>query len=461
MNHHSTPSIDRSCSSRNQTARHGLLSFIVAWFVTSPLMSLAEDWTRFQDVVGASGSAIPVTWTATENRLWATELSGYGQSSPVTWNGQVYVTTVSGSMKERCHVEAFDLSSGKRLWQVEVLSATQAENNNYISRAAPSPTVDSLGVYCFFEGGNLIALSHQGEVRWQRNLVKEYGEIQSRHGLSASLEQTVDNLFVWVERQADPYVLCVNKTTGLDVWKIPGVEATSWSSPRLLSVDGGQHLLLSASGSVTGLDPKSGQLLWKLNGVTGNSSPTPIPAGTGRFLLGATVGRGEADSGNAAASNGLVEVRRTDAGTYQADYIWRAKRATSSFGSPSLHRGMAYFVNASGVLYGLDLETGEERYTQRLSDSMWATPVSLGDRLAFCGKGGTVTVVAAGSEFKKLAENSTWDAPADSAEATPQGARGGPSGPVLYAVAVSGDRLLLRRGDRLYCIGNSAAASIR
>ncbi len=423
-----------------------LIGFVAIQTVT------AGDWTQFQGNrnLDVEPSGLPLTWSPTENLLWSAEINGYGQSSPVTWQNRVFVTSISGEKKEHCHVTAFDLKSGTKLWQHDFLAATQAENNNYISRGAPTPAVDASGLYCFFEGGNLLALTHAGQVRWERNLVTEFGEIKSRHGLSASLEQTPDRLFVWVERQTEPYVLAVDKAAGKDIWKVDGMGATSWASPRLVNVTGGQHLVLSAIGSVTGLDPADGKRLWRLEGITGNSSPTPIPVSDNRFLVAATVGRGEPDSGKAAASNGMVEIRRNAEGAFQADYLWRAKRATSSFGSPLAYRGMAYYVNATGVLYGLDAETGEERFAQRLADSIWATPIASGERVLFCGKGGTVSVIATGTQFEKLAENSAWETPSEPAAAAEGRGNGNP---VLYAAAPVADRLLLRSGNRLYCVG--------
>lgn len=406
------------------------------------------------------------------------------------------------------------------VWKREVAAASPAENSRYVSRAAPTPVVDAEGVYCFFEGGNLLSLTHSGEIRWTRDLVKEFGEVKARHGLSASLEQLADRIFVWVERGEDPYVLAVEKSTGKDLWKIAGIGATSWASPRVLSVGGEQHLLLSAVGSVTGVSVETGERLWKVEGISGNSSPTPIPAGDGRFVVGAAAGRGETDTGKAASSNGLVVVKKTESGAYTAEYAWRAKRATCSFGSPLVHGGEVYFVNASGVLYCLDLESGEERYAQRLPDSVWATPFAVGDRAYYAGKGGAVAIVRTGPAFELIAENKTWedsvvvapeaagssekadpaktDAPKVAPEKTggekaatekpaaekaggekpaAEGKRaeeapregvtrsgggmrggrggegmGGPAQPTLYAMVVSGTDLVIRRGDRLYCI---------
>lgn len=410
----------------------------------------ANGWTGFQGPVPADANvkALPLTWSPSDGIQWKVSLPGYGQSSPVTWGSHAFVTSISGPRKEKCLVTAINLENGETVWSREFDAASQAENSNYVSKAAPTPVVDAEGVTCFFEGGNLLSLTHAGEMRWQRDLVKDFGPIESRHGLAASLEQTDDRIFVWVERQADPYVLAVDKKTGRDIWKVPGLGVTSWASPRLVPVDGGSHLVLSGIGLLEGLDPQTGKVLWKFDGIKGNSTPTPVPVGDGKFLIGATVGRGEGDSGKAAESNGLIAIRKGDDGTFRAEYIWKAKRATSSFGSPLAYRGLAYFVNATGVLFCLDLETGEERYSNRLADSIWATPIPLGDRIAVFGKGGTVSIVAAGPEFEKLAENSTWEA----AAADPATARPGGGGPVLYAAVYVQDRLLLRRGDVLYCV---------
>ncbi|MFO0918360.1 MAG: PQQ-binding-like beta-propeller repeat protein [Planctomycetaceae bacterium] len=418
-----------------------------------PAALLANDWTKFQCGVENSveQTAVPLRWSPGENIAWEAKIAGYGQSSPVTWESRVYVTSISGPKKEQCHVTAFDLTTGQRLWQHDLVTATQAENSNYVSKAAPTPVVDASGVYCFFEGGNLVALTHEGQVRWNRNLVEEFGAIESRHGLSASLEQIDDRLFVWVERQTDPYVLAVEKASGKNLWKVPGIGATSWASPRLIPVAGGQHLVLSGVGSVRGLDPQTGQELWKLAGIVGNSTPTPVPAGEGRFLIGATQGRGEGGGGNSAESNGLIRVQKQEDGTYQAEFAWRSKRTTSSFGSPLLHDGLAYYVNSSGVLFCHDLETGEERFSHRLADSIWATPFSLGNRLYFFGKGGTVSVIAEGPTFELLAENKTWNAPEAEGEAKPKANSFG-GGATLYAGIYARDRLLLRRGDALYCV---------
>lgn len=429
-----------------------LASLLVASTIAAT--AFANDaWTSFQNggnVANATPSEVSLG-----DIQWQTEFTGYGQSSPVVWDGNVYITTVQGDNKDKCHVTAYRLDDGTQLWQHTLANATPAESSNYISKAAPSPVTDKDGIVCFFEGGNVIALTHKGKVRWERNLVEDYGDLKARHGLSSSLEQDDDSVFVWVERSDDPYIASLNKQSGETEWKSKGLGATAWSSPRLLPVDGGQHLVLSAIGSLAGLDPVTGERLWTFDGISGNSTPTPMPLGNGRFLIGATVGRGESGGGRAAESNGVVQIQRTDDSKWSADYAWKAKRATSSFGSPIAHNGVAMFVNREGVLYGLNAETGDELFAKRLKGSIWATPIAMGEQVLFCEKDGKIDTLSNIDSAQKL---STWDKlpeppkPDPPAEAENEGRGGPPSGPVLYAAVVIGDRLLLRQGDRLFSV---------
>lgn len=433
--------------------QYRFVSFAWLLFQAVSTGARAGEWTGFQGpLVEVEASRLPVAWSPNENLQWSTEIVGYGQSSPVTWGDRVFVTSVSGAMKERGHISSFNLMTGKQEWRHDFDTASRAENNNYVSKAAPSPVVDDAGVICLFEGGNLLAMTHNGQVRWQQDLVVEYGPIESRHGISASLEQTTGSVFVWIERSNHPYLLALDKKTGKTLWKQSGLGVTSWASPRLIPFDSGFHLVLSGIGVLRGLDPETGEQLWQLDDIRGNSTPTPVPVGNGRFLIGATTGRGEADASKAAESNGLVGIEKSGDGRYTAKFIWRARKATSSFGSPVSHRGLAYFVNASGVLFCHDLVTGDEKYSQRIGSSIWATPIAAGDRIYLFGKNGDVSVIESGPRFRLLNVSSTWEQPSNSPDKQSAPASRGVGSPVLYAVAVARNQLLIRSGDRLFSV---------
>lgn len=424
-------------------------AWLTAVLSTCPLVA-DPGWTAFQNGGQLTFSTLPDAWDADgKNIAWKISIDGYGQSSPVVFRDQVFLTFTSGPNKEKCHVAAYGLKDGSKQWQQDFANPTPEESNNYISRAAPTPVVDARGLVVGFEGGLVIALSHDGTTRWQKNLVELYGPIKARHGLAASLEQDDEHLFAWVEREGDPYVIALRKDSGELLWKTDGVGATSWSSPRLITVGGNAHLVCSASGRVAGYDAKTGNKLWEFTDIANNTTCTPIPVGDGLFVIGASDGRGEQPSATTAASSGLIEIKAGADGKFMAGYKWRAEKATCSFGSPIVAASKVWLVNRSGVLYQLDLETGKQLSAERVAaGSVWATPLATDQRLYLFGKSGVTSIVDL-SNASEISTCTTWEQ-AEERGANPFG------GAVLYAAVASGDTLLIRRGDALFAIRQSS-----
>ncbi len=264
---------------------HGVV-LVTAFLIGGASGAAAErDWSSFQNGgrMSLEDQATPGDWKLAGEIAWTADLTGYGQSCPVVWGDRVYVTSVEGPQKETYLVTAYSLADGKQLWQHKTKNASPHENSNYVSRAAPTPAADASGLVCFFEGGNLLGLTHEGDVRWEMNLVEKYGDIGARHGLAASVEQDEQSAYIWVERSEEPYILSLDKQTGEMNWKVAGLGVTSWASPRLVPVDGGQQLVLSGVGMLVGLDPTTGERLWTFEGISGNSTPTDSVGGGAVF----------------------------------------------------------------------------------------------------------------------------------------------------------------------------------
>ncbi|MFK8113109.1 MAG: PQQ-binding-like beta-propeller repeat protein [Rubripirellula sp.] len=401
-------------------------------------------WPAFQNG-GQSrvpAGSIATTWSPTENIAWTAEIEGYGQSTPVIAKEQIYVTSVSGDQRQQYHLSAFDLISGQRLWKRDFQNPAPSANTPMVSRAAPTPIADSQGCIAFFEGGLVVAIDRTGTTRWQRDLVADYGKAEARHGVAASLESDDSRVFVWVERSEDPYILALDKRSGRTAWKKSGVGSTSWASPRLLTVEDGEHLVCSASGKIIAVDPKNGQLLWEFAEIANNTSCTPIPISTGKFLIGASDGRGEASAGSGAAFNGVVEVKRKENG-FSVAFVWNAEKASCSFGSPVVAGDTVCIVNRAGVLYQLNAKNGDRLSTMRTSaGGIWATPIVSGHLIYLFGSKGTTSVISL-VDGTEIAANPSWDAAKDGSSS---------GGGVLYAAAVASPYLILRRGDSLIAI---------
>ncbi len=435
----------------------------VLFVLSLPLsLSAQEQWPGF---LGAGASplkaeTIPTQWSVEKNVAWKVGIPGYGQSSPVIWGDQVYVTSVAGPDKEQLHIVCYSLKSGKQLWDHVQPSTYPEKNSVYISRAAPTPVLDENGIHAYFESGDIVALSHAGELKWAASLTKRYGAPKNKFGLSASPVQWQDRVMVLIDDEGPSYITAVSKADGSALWKTDRKSRVSWSSPMIVPVGEAQQVVCSSAGSIDGYDPKTGKQLWTYEEVGGNNKTSPIPAGNGEFLIGASPGREGDNNELAKKSNGLFVVKQQGA-DWEPQFAWTNASPTPSWGTPIVYQGNAYWVNRVGVVYCLNARTGEPVFTSRIKESCWATPVGIGDRIYFFGKNGVTTVLKAGNEFEVLAENELWteDNPpvnnVPTAEETSAERRQGFamfSRPTLYGAAIVNGYLVLRTGSQLYCL---------
>src|SRR5262245_39360328 len=65
--------------------------------LTSPAPRAAEPmaWPQFRGSHAgvADGSTLPVRWSTSENVTWSVDIPGRGWSSPILWNGRLYLTS--------------------------------------------------------------------------------------------------------------------------------------------------------------------------------------------------------------------------------------------------------------------------------------------------------------------------------------------------------------------------------
>lgn len=100
------------------------------------------------------------------------------------------------------------------------------------------------------------------------------------------------------------------------------------------------------------------------------------------------------------------------------------------------------------MLFCLDAATGAEVFTERIGNSIWATPIALGGRLLLLGSDGMIRSFAAGVGYADAAEFNLFADDAAAAE----------SAATLYAAVVVNDAILVRAGTKLYRLGGADAA---
>ena len=395
----------------------------------APATLARTRWTQFRGNGSSSvagGEALPLEWSDQNNVSWSVATPGYGQSSPVVWDGLAFITSTAGKHKEELHLIAVNTAAGSIAWKRTLGPAQQIEDSNMVSKAAPTAAVDANHVYAFFETGDLTAFSHTGKPLWHRKLTQEFGEFGGRHGIGSSLCLCRKGVLVLVAHDGPSYLLCANRETGRTVWKTDRPKGISWSTPAIAEHNDREIALVSKGDRVDIYDTEDGSPLWTLDGFAGAfvASPTPIPGGA---IIGSS-------------TKGQTAAIRFGSNRHSTpEVVWRASEAASYFSSPLVYQSRVYMVNKAGVAFCLNVDSGQEIWHTRLEGQCWASPIAARDHVYFFGTDGVVEIYRTTDSAEKIAENRL------SEESR------------LYGVAVSGGMLLLRFGRRLACIDSRPA----
>ncbi len=382
----------------------------------------ADNWAAFRGNGSSLTDAVnlPLAWDDTTNIAWKIELPGYGQSSPVIWGDKVFVTTMQGELKETPTLMCVSLTDGAIVWSKEFESTQRIKASDYVTRSSPTPAVDANHFYAFFESGDLIATDHDGNVKWQRSLVDDYGLFKGNHGVGSSLAIDEQAVFVLVAHEGPSYLLAVDKSTGKNLWKTDLPEKVSWNSPTVA----GNEIILSVNGSVQSFDTRTGKPVWSFGDVTGNT------------VASATVHEDVAFIGSSERlQNFAIQFDRTKESD-PTKILWRADEATSSFGSPLYRDGNVYYVNKQGIAFCVDAATGTTKWKQRISGSCWASPIGATDKVYFFTKEGMTDVLTTGPNPQIVQTN----------KLTVEDR--------IYGVAVAPGKFVVRTGTKLICISN-------
>lgn len=386
-----------------------LLVTVTSW-PTWAVENKNNAWVGFRN--GGQSHAeglLPLIWTPESNIAWQCELDGYGQSSPVIWGDRVYVTSVRGENKETLLISAFDLPSGNLCWVRSFNSSMQEPSDYMHARAAPTPVVDSAGVYAFFESGDLVALTHDGQLRWSMSFTRQFGPIQSNHGLGASPTQSPTQIIISIENRATSKIVALSKSDGAIAWSHDRPQGNSYASPIVVPWEDGHLVVLSSQGRLDVYGAEDGKHLLHMEGIEGNTLPSPTWIGD-HIVLAARIPE-FGSSAEAARSNCCL--RLVPGEPWTAEVLWRSTKAVCDYASPVVVGDRVFIVNSVGVLFCLSLTDGQELYAERLNVECWATPIVSQDRLYFFGKDGETVVVPVREPFQVLARNRLW--PADRA----------------------------------------------
>ena len=406
--------------------------------------ALAENWPQWRgpSLNGVSTeTGLPTTWSPTENVAWKLPLPAFSGSTPIVWGDTVFLNVATEDDTGQVELWAVDRGRQAVSWKRPLVGENRRGRKQNMS--SPSPVTDGKHVWVITGTGVLKGFDFAGRELWTRDLQKDYGEFGIQFGYASSPLLHGDALYLQVLHgfyTDDPsYVLKIDKATGKTVWRTerptPALHESpdSYSTPALLQYEGRTEIVTTGGDLVTGHDPETGQELWRADVLNPSRArnyriiSSPIIAG-GLIIAPTRV-------------NPLVALRPGGRGDISTTHVaWTFHRGPD-VPSPVSDGKYLYLVSEQGVVYCLELRTGELVYgPQRIPNDFYSSsPVLADGKIYVTGETtGVTTVFRAGPKFEILATNTFND------DCSPY---------CLASIAVSQGQLFVRTDSNLWVVG--------
>ena len=351
---------------------------------------LRTGWTGFRGP-GGNGVAFydhaPVFWDGKtmEGVRWKAAVPRKGNSSPIVWDGHVFVTGGDETARE---VFCFALKDGTLLWRHEVnVPAVKKDGAPTIDRetgyAAPTPACDGQRVFAIFPTGELVALDLDGKQVWAKHL----GVPENHYGHASSLIVNDDMLYVQFDHAAGR-LLAMKVTTGELIWDAPR-QGISWASPICVNTGRRRELVLVNNETATSHDPGTGAVLWSEDCMYGEVGPSPAYAAGLVYVT--------AEYSPAAA---VRTQHPQDADSSRI--LWRWDDDLPTTASPVATDSFVFFATAGGVVSCVRADSGTTVWSRDFDEGFYSSPLIVGDRVYLMDRKGTMRIFAIDDEYREI-----------------------------------------------------------
>jgi outer membrane protein assembly factor BamB len=319
------------------------------------------------------------TWPKEGPKVLWTVPVGIGFGGPAVSGGKVYLLDRDDKVGD--NLRCFDLANGKELWSFAYDALGRFDHPG--SRG--TPTVDGGNIYACGPLGDLYCISASTHKPvWNKNIWKDFGGGSSipagfgppgggrpggpprgdraggpppgggapwipgagelpKWGISQN-PLIYGNLLIVAAQTSQAGVVAYDKLTGELKWKSSALSGSvGYVSPSIGKVGGEDHLVMAMAatgfgrsaggGSVNGLDPLSGKVLWTYdNWKCVIPVPHAVDAGEGRMLI----------TGGYNAGAALIKVQKKEDGSYGVTELFKNVNFGSHTQPPILYREHFY-----------------------------------------------------------------------------------------------------------------------
>lgn len=418
--------------------RHSILILSLAATIASAQDVSWPQWRGPRNNGSISDAAVyPTAWSAASNILWRVPLPGKGCSTPIVLKNCIYVTA---PIDKTNAVLAFDME-GKQLWSTPLGPETAGKHQNG-SGCNPSPVTDGQSIFVHFKSGAFAALDLDGKVRWQLNLVDQWGKDTLYWDYGSSPVLTRKDVIVTVMHAgSNSCVAAFDKLTGVMHWRVSRVFKTalegdhSYATPSVFTEQGREAILVWGGEHLSAHDAANGETMW----VCGNFNPKAVqlwPAVASPLIVDdmaiVPYARGETLHGIKLGGRGDVTA------THRA---WLREKNGAFVPTPSEYKGLVYVLRDEGQVECINPTNGATVWHDAFpkeSTKYYSSPLIANGLLYASREDGVVHVAKVEGKFEVLATNNF----SEQVIASP--------------VPVAG-RVLFRSDKALYCVGTTGA----
>jgi outer membrane protein assembly factor BamB len=375
----------------------------------------ADDWPQWlgpqRDGVWREKGILDKLPRDGPKRLWREKIGG-GYAGPAVAGGKVFVHDrvldegqkdpenpfFRANSKGKERILCLDATTGKQLWLKEY--ACTYKGVSYPAGPRATPTIDGDRVYTLGAMGDLQCRKvKDGELVWEKNLMKEYKVQVAVWGFSAHLLIDGDNLITLVGKK--PVVVALDKNNGKEQWQALKMDSSEvgYCPPMIYEFDKKRHLVIWHPEAVCGLDPTTGKTLWTHDWpVQSNLTiPTPRQVGNKLFLTSFYNGCRLLEIGE---SPRVVWKSEASKGRPLSEQPKNTDKLHSIMVTPAIKGGHVYGVDSYGELRCLDLKDGKRVWSETTATGAgkepvrWATAflVEQGDRFFLFNEKGELIV---------------------------------------------------------------------
>jgi len=394
-----------------------------------------RQWPSFRGYYSSGvldNANLPDTWDVETNQniLWKFRVPGLGLASPIVWGDRLFIATAVSEMDDKgfktgmygsvgsvdddseheWKIFCLDKTTGELLWEKTAYTGVpQVKRHPKSSHANSTLATDGKSVVAFFGSEGLYCYDMDGLLKWKKDfglLRSVFFSMENAEWEFASSPIIHDGVvIVQCDVLENSFVAAYEANSGKEIWKKEREEYPGWCTPNIYYDGEKTRVVLNGYLHRGAYDFHTGEEVWRMSGGGDIQIPTPIVDGDMIFFNSA---HGKQSPVYAIHTSAQGDLTLQD-GESTNEYIrWSITRGGAYMQTMLVYGDYLYNCRWNGSVSCYNAQTGQEIWKNKAGsgNSYISSPVASDGKIYIADDEGMVYIIAAGPEYKFIAENS-------------------------------------------------------